>query len=105
MEHQEEESTNTELDLIAEIDKLKQRIQELEAKQAKRIEPTAECEICHRVFKNKYILKTHMFNVHNENRQRFTCPHCSKTFASKYYLAKHIKDKHTTVTTEEEEQQ
>lgn len=104
MEETKEPSTNTELDLIAEIDKLKQRIQELEAKQAKHVEQPAECELCHRVFKNKYILKTHMFNVHNENRQRFTCEHCHKTFASKYYLAKHIKDKHTHKEEEQEQE-
>lgn len=108
MEHEEkivleeEEETSSET-LMDEINKLKQRIQELEAKKNKRKESEpVECEHCHHMFKNKYILKTHIKNIHGENRQRFECEHCHKTFASKYYLAKHINDKHTINITNSE---
>jgi transposase-like protein len=102
------ESVNSELceaELLKEIETLKARIAELEAKQTKKHKelPTVECEICHHTFKNKYILKAHMKNMHDETRERFNCPHCDKTFANKYYLKKHIKDKHSEESHHEEE--
>ena len=83
--------------LIEVINNLQQRITELETHQPRRnvtFEP-AECNICHKTFKNKYILKTHIETMHNENRIRFHCERCGKTFLSKYYLAKHISIKHS----------
>ena len=53
------------------------------------------CEICHKTFKNKYTLKTHMRNKHNENRERFECLYCQKKLASKYYLITHISNIHS----------
>ena len=99
---------NENQNLIEVINNLQQRIAELETHQTRRnisFEP-AECNICHKTFKNKYILKTHIETMHNENRITFQCEHCGKTFLSKYYLAKHISIKHqqqnstTTATTE-----
>lgn len=100
-------------ELLKQIEELKARIAELESKQQNQHKPPkqlpeVECEICHKTFKNKYILKTHMKNMHDETRTRFDCPHCDKTFANKYYLKKHIAakhgDKHEEETHEEEEQ-
>ena len=91
----------TELNAIdiyaSELNQLRQRVADLESHRRRRTElEPAECPHCHKIFKNKYILKTHIENMHNDNRQRLACPHCSKTFYSKYYLAKHINDKHST---------
>ena len=85
--------------LLKEIEALKARIAELEAKQHKAHKelPTVECDICHKTFKNKYILKNHMKNMHDESRERYNCPHCDKSFANKYYLKKHIAAKHADV--------
>ena len=82
--------------LLHELNELRQRIAELEAhtKSHAKYNLPVECEICHKTFKNKYILKTHMENMHNDSRERYSCPHCDKTFASKYYLKRHIHDKH-----------
>lgn len=92
------------IDIYAsELNQLRQRVADLESHRRKRQElETAECPHCHKIFKNKYILKTHIENMHNENRQRHQCPHCTKTFASKYYLAKHIHDKHSEPEAEPE---
>ena len=95
-----EEEAQTEISsveaLLQELNELRQRIAELEAhtKSHATYNLPVECEICHKTFKNKYILKTHIENTHNDNRERYNCPHCDKTFASKYYLRKHIHDKH-----------
>ena len=57
-------------EIIEEINRLRNRITELESHQHHHNisnEP-AECEICHKVFRNKYILKTHKETMHNEER-------------------------------------
>ena len=51
------------------------------------------------MYKNKYILHTHINNVHNKERELFECSHCGKQLKSKYYLQKHINLKHSTPTT------
>ena len=91
---------------MSEIEQLKIRINELEnklgdyelkktkSKPSKNEEPV-ECEICHKMLKNKYILKTHMRNKHDNNRERFECPYCLKKIASKYYLTTHIEHIHS----------
>ena len=92
------------IDIYAsELNQLRQRVADLESRRRHRTElETAECPHCHKIFKNKYILKTHIENMHNDNRQRHQCPHCNKSFASKYYLAKHINDKHPDPISEPE---
>jgi len=98
-----------EAELLKEIAELKARIAELESKQQHQKPhkelPEVECEICHKMFKNKYILKTHMKNMHDETRTRFDCPHCDKTFANKYYLKKHIAAKHADKHEEEQHEE
>ena len=79
-----------------EIEQLKARIAELEKmlnKPKREYEP-CECPECHKKLKNKFILKTHMNSVHNQERQKFECPHCHKVLKSKYYLQKHIQSIH-----------
>ena len=90
-----EQSNNTEL--LNEINNLRDRINQLENRhhhQNQNLYEPTECDICHKIFRNKYIMKTHKQNMHNDNRERFNCPHCNKTFASKYYLKNHIDSKH-----------
>ena len=89
-----EQSNNTEL--LNEINNLRDRINQLENRhhhQNQNLYEPTECDICHKIFRNKYIMKTHKQNMHNDNRERFNCPHCNKTFASKYYLKNHIDSK------------
>ena len=77
---------------INEIEQLKAKVAELEAKlnKPKRQYDTCECPECHKILKNKFILKTHINNVHNNQRKKFPCPHCGKELKSKYYLQNHI---------------
>lgn len=80
--------------MLIEMEELKQQVSDLKCNQKTRppkqeLHPV-ECELCHHVFKNKYILKTHMNNIHNDKRKRFECPECHKLLASKYYLITHM---------------
>ena len=62
---------------------------------------SCECEICHKHYKNKYVLKTHM-KTHSETKEekiKVECPECHKRFCSKYYLARHISEKHSKTDT------
>ena len=90
---------------VNEIEVLKAKITELENKingkansckqhKPKREYEPCECEICHKTLKNKFILKTHMKNMHAENRQTFKCPYCDKELKSKYYLQRHVEVVH-----------
>ena len=48
------------------------------------------CNICNRKFKEKWNLKQHIKNVH-DNPQKFYCSNCNKPFAYKSSLTKHLK--------------
>ena len=65
-----------------------------ESKKKNDMAQPVECNICHKLFKNGYILKTHLKNIHCEKREIFECPHCGKPLKSKYYLQYHISHKH-----------
>ena len=85
----------TELETLTnKINELESKIAELENKNKTAIEQCVECEICHKTFKNKYILKAHIKNIHSDNHERFECPHCQKQLKSKYYLQYHISHIH-----------
>ena len=97
-------------DLIERIKELEERIDALEKHDEKIDESShggndrpktsdvlstpVECEICHKMYKNKYILATHMNNIHSNGRELFECPYCKKKLKSKYYLNKHIHSFH-----------
>ena len=93
---QNEIQTNSEMNDIQEIQQLKAKLNQLEnkIKRPKREYKECECEICHKIFKNTFTLKTHMNTIHNENRPTFNCPHCGRVLKSKYYLQKHIRVVH-----------
>ena len=81
--------------LLIQVHELQSQVDALTRKhKSKHDYEPAECELCHQVFRNKFTLKTHMHNKHNDNRERFTCPQCGKSLASKYYLATHIARMH-----------
>ena len=83
----------TELEqLTNKINELESKITELENKN--HINEKVVCDICNKKFKNKYILRTHMQNIHCENRQSYTCEICGKQLKSKYYLQYHISHLH-----------
>ena len=48
------------------------------------------CKICHKKFKEKWNLKQHLKNVH-EDPQKFKCNRCSKLYSYKSSLTKHMK--------------
>ena len=56
-----------------EIEQLKARIAELEKmlNKPKREYQECECPECHKMLKNKFILKTHLQTVHNQERQKY----------------------------------
>lgn len=76
------------------INELESKVAELEKKKISAMNQSAECEICHKIFKNKYILNTHMKNIHCERRETFECPYCKKPLKSKYFLQYHIQHQH-----------
>ena len=51
------------------------------------------CPICGKTFANKYVLRTHIKNIH-EDKTKIECPVCNKKLSSKYYLNTHLKKKH-----------
>lgn len=86
-------------ELTNKINELENKIHELESKKkTKSVDEPAECGVCHMILKNKYILKTHMKNRHDDNREKFKCSICGKELKSKYYLSTHLKNKHSDST-------
>lgn len=78
------------------IAELETKVAELEEKKKNDMNQHVECELCHKIFKNRYILRTHVKNIHCEKRESFECPHCHKHLKSKYYLKSHILLKHSS---------
>ena len=111
MEQQERRSVpasqTQEQNYIEEIEILKAKIAELESKlnKTKKQHEPVSCDLCHKTFKNEYILKTHINSVHNKERITFECPHCHKFLKSKYYLQKHIKNIHADELKQQEQRQ
>lgn len=54
---------------------------------------TAQCGVCNKSFKNKYLLTAHHKQVH-EGTLRVSCAKCEKSFCNKATLQKHMKNKH-----------
>lgn len=67
----------------------------------KKIEDSCTCEICGKLLKNKYTLKTHLKLHQDKTLIKIECPTCHKLYCSKYYLTRHIKEKHTPSQIEE----
>ena len=85
------------------------------------VESTERCNVCGKIFKNKYILKTHVKSVHMEvdhqcpicsfssrsreslkihsqiHDQKFTCVPCDKEFTYRSNLRKHNKSIHDKI--------
>jgi len=56
---------------------------------------TAPCEICGKLLKNKYILKSHVESVHEKKSGEFACDQCGKVLSTKASLEYHRKSVHT----------
>eukprot|EP00092_Neocalanus_flemingeri_P001520 GFUD01001622.1.p1 GENE.GFUD01001622.1~~GFUD01001622.1.p1 ORF type:complete len:532 (+),score=116.63 GFUD01001622.1:82-1677(+) len=56
---------------------------------------TAPCEICGKMLKNKYILKSHVEAVHEKKSGEFACDECGKVLSTKASLEYHRKSVHT----------
>ncbi|KAL7026960.1 hypothetical protein ACKWTF_005248 [Chironomus riparius] len=61
------------------------------------------CRECNKNFSNKYILATHLRNIHGPQRERNFCCNfeasgvkCTKRFMTKHHLAKHQEIVHNT---------
>ncbi len=52
-------------------------------------EKNVSCDICDRKFYNKVALKHHQ-KIHDENRQKFTCPECSAVLLGKARFRQHV---------------
>ena len=90
-------------ELNLKIQSLEEQLSQLKPKpKEKKIEGTCTCEVCGKVLKNKYTLKTHL-KVHQDKQlTKIECPTCHKLYCSKYYLNKHIKEKHLPQKIEED---
>ena len=53
----------------------------------------AKCEVCNKIYQNKYYLKTHM-EVFHEKPKNFKCPICDKCFNHKGSVKYHIDSVH-----------
>lgn len=94
--------------LKTKLEELENELTELKQQHPKRkltkneLTPVA-CEICGFTCVNKYVLKTHMHNMHDKEREYVECPHCHKKLSNKYYLKKHINRLHNTDNTDNKE--
>ncbi|XP_003746836.1 zinc finger protein 2 [Galendromus occidentalis] len=53
------------------------------------------CEVCGKIYKDQYILRSHMKLVHGEPLSLHECFHCQKRFDRKAHLIRHLKHTHT----------
>ena len=62
-------------------------------KMHRRLKKHSVCKLCGSAFKNKYILRFHMKQVHSQ-ATKVACPTCGVILYNKYMLPKHIQKMH-----------
>lgn len=50
----------------------------------------AKCPICHKTYRDKYKLKTHIADIHSSEQRIFTCPVCQKIYKTRNTLGNHL---------------
>lgn len=55
------------------------------------------CELCGKIYKDQYVLRSHLKLVHEKPLTSHECSHCQKRFDRKAHLKRHLKHTHTNL--------